>query len=83
VTDREERLVAARSAMAVQQWPTLTEAFGCMDCLFLFRLAVKDACPLCESASILNVANFFNKRRNKARKNGAPTRQMSANNAAD
>lgn len=61
MTDREERLVAARVAVAVMQWPTMEEAFGCLDCHFLFRLAIEHVCPLCGSSSVMDCAVFFNK----------------------
>jgi hypothetical protein len=68
VADRAERLVEARVAAAVIHWPTLEQAFGCLDCKFLFRLPDRSAvslernhCPLCESTSIIDVAQFFNK----------------------
>jgi len=64
MTDREERLINERVAAAVEHWPTLTEAFGCLDCGFLFRRAKKDGvkhgCPLCTSTSIIDVARHFN-----------------------
>jgi hypothetical protein len=43
------------------QWPTMEEAFGCLDCHFLFRQATEHACPLCGSASVMDVARFINK----------------------
>jgi rubrerythrin len=58
---REERLTASRVALAVQQWPTMDEAFGCLDCHFLFRQATNHVCPLCGSASVMDFARFTNR----------------------
>lgn len=57
----EERQQSERVKDAMKHWPTLTEAFGCMDCQRLFRRAEDHCCPLCGSKSVLSVADYFNK----------------------
>ena len=54
---QHDELVAANalSDMLADQWPTLNECMACVDHGHMFRRAVNDECPFCESRSLVNV----------------------------
>lgn len=54
----ESDIVVERAVASTEQWPTLTEAMGCLDCSILFRTA-QPSCPHCGSSSMLNVAELL------------------------
>lgn len=65
MTDIEMAQITERVGSHLEHWPTLSEAFGCVDCGYLFRRATDHVCPLCGSGSIFEVAHFFNLTRNQ------------------
>lgn len=60
MTDLELHRINERAKRVFDHWPTLQEAFGCVDCAYLFRRAVDHVCPICGSQSVMDVAHFFN-----------------------
>lgn len=60
----EDELIATRTQLALEQWPHLSRAYGCLNCELLFAepetsALVSDSvgrCPGCRSESVFDVA---------------------------
>lgn len=53
----EEELLAGRTSTVLNQWPTLIQASGCVNCNGIFREPTQQGtCPHCNSTSVFDVA---------------------------
>lgn len=53
----EEDLIAGRTQLAFDQWPTLKAAYGCVNCEAMFKEPSREGtCPHCNSTSVFDVA---------------------------
>lgn len=53
----EDELYAARTQVVFEQWPTLIQAWGCVNCNAIFREPTEHGgCPHCASTSVFDVA---------------------------
>lgn len=53
----EEELIEERTEAVLAEWPTLKQAWGCMNCDALFRWPQDGAhCPHCKSESVFDAA---------------------------
>lgn len=57
----DAEIIAERAAQQLDQWPTLEQAVGCMNCLKITRTA-SPGCLFCGSESLLNVAEILSGR---------------------
>ena len=55
-----ETMQLARAATALEDWPTLNQAYGCLDCNHLFKNLPNERCPSCASRAIIDVAVILN-----------------------
>jgi rubrerythrin len=59
----EDHLLSQRFTSAMSAWPTLDEAWACLDCRGMFRKPDNARCPMCNSESIFDVASVLNAER--------------------
>lgn len=57
----DEEKVAIATAAVLAEWPTLSAAWGCVDCEGLFKTPTEDSeCPHCRSRSVFDVVKALN-----------------------
>ena len=56
----EDLLLSDRFDATMQLWPTLDEAWACLDCRAMFRKPENARCPACSSEAIFDVASAVN-----------------------
>lgn len=59
----EDTLLSERFNSVMQAWPTLDEAWACLDCRALFRKPENARCPACNSEALFDVAAVLNSER--------------------